>query len=116
MNTRKAYKAIELIIEEYFFANKQNINEEELGVLATFASSMSLSDDDNSTLDPAFWNDWIKSIESDKKEELLEQEGYKAALLFLNYYASLMNSSQIGNIAKNLTWQKWLEALKLVSN
>jgi len=102
---------LEDLVSNYYFKNGEPDD------IATLGSSMMLAVDENSTLDPAIWNDWLNSVKTTTDAKVMPksmtiQEGYSAAIKFLSFWADLMNSKQIKSLVYQLTFEKWKATAK----
>ena len=109
---RRFYKAMHSIIDAYYF-------ETFLDDIGGLAGSMALAVDENATIDPAIWGDWIDAIKNTKAsdvvpETLTIEEGYEAALIFFNFEADLRSSKDLIKFIETITYEKWLEAVEAV--
>ena len=98
---------------------------DETGYLSGLACNMDINDQ-NETLDPAIWYEWLKAIDNRditvrlKPEEYAEierrqskltlEEGYAATIRFLTWYANSVDSDEIREFVQDLTDDKWLAA------
>ena len=118
---RTMYGCLYLLVEDYFERYKHL----KLDDIPPLGGSMMIAEDSNETLDPAIWYEWLEAVankeidrtdlsveEYDKIEkiQLTLQEGYAAAIRFLTWYANSVDSDEIREFVRELTYDKWLAA------
>ena len=103
---RDVYKLMHNLIKEYYFETYSD----DIGSLA---GSMKLATDENRTLDPAIWHDWLEVICGSRIPDLTQrkltlEEGYNAAITFFTLYANQLESKDLRTFTDQLTFEKWL--------
>lgn len=107
LNEQQAYIAMYHFLDNYYWRTHSDD-------VASFLSGMSTLCD-GGTADPAIWSDWIKSVkhlfepsENIKQKipfTLTVQQAFTAARYFLNSFATLTSSEDIGKIVKGMQIQ-----------
>ncbi len=128
---RKHLEILGDILYSYWLDNDKKV--EDISILG---SAIQLADDENITLDPAAWNDWLEAIDGEKAEIILDQnvwiiknsyqdryisrgnqyldlkKGYIAAQKFLTKWMQMMGDSvEIKDFAEWLTYERWSDAV-----
>ncbi len=111
-NIRHFYEAMQSLIDSHYFRTL-------LDDVGGLAGDMALFKSEDSTADPAIWDDWEDAIKKIKgsdivPETLTVEEGYEAALIFFNFEADLRSSKDLIKFIETITYEKWLEAVEAV--
>ena len=128
ISTREAFDAMRLFLEEFY----NRTDSDDVGSLLGWIQFC----DDNTTMDPAAWDDWlscIMKVSKKQKESYIEEnlsyvDAFKCMVYFLETYYEQTSSDDVGSLLWELqfledgetvdprAWDDWLDCVKKVTS
>ena len=122
ISTREAFDAMRLFLEEFY----NRTDSDDVGSLLGGIQFC----DDNTTMDPAAWDDWLNCImhETCVGGNLSYLEALKSMICFLENYYEQTSSDDVGDILGGLliledgrttdpsAWDRWMDCVNKVMN
>jgi hypothetical protein len=95
---------MEALVYKYYIESGQ------LDDIATIGSSMALAIDANMTLDPAYWYDWLETIDGKKRTGTVKFEPDPTQHCTVTYYHPIPDKREMRLLSKNLTMKEGYQA------
>ncbi len=128
LHTLEAYKSMSLFLDNYYKHTKSD----DVGSLL---GGIQFSDD-NSTMDPAAWDDWVNCVMKVSKKQkkdcadtnLTYTEAFKSMICFLKNYYTQTSSDDVKSLLGDLqllkngetttppAWTDWLDCVNKIMN